>query len=149
MYSTEGDGRRICETSLRKYAQLNFSTSMAFNSPPPSAPRPLCERLPSLAPPPPIRPFYVPIYSVALEFSVRLVASGPRSPRFDPSFFPSPRVLFLSRLSPLYPGPVLSLSSSAATPVARSLFCHGALVLAVPLYLPPPRRSIIPQSRGV
>lgn len=164
MYSTRGDDRRICETSLRKYAQLNFPTPMASPLPPPlSRFRPLCEppalspaclpaSLPACLPLP--RPSYVgPHLLVALEFSVRLVASVP-CPASIPLFFRR-SVLFLSRLSRPCSGPTLSLSSSAITPPCLSstlaLLSRRPCSRAVPLYLPPSpsRRSIIPQSRGV
>lgn len=147
MYGTRGDDRRICETSLRKYAQLNFSTPMASSSSPKPLPlhpcRPLCEP-PALSaaclPLFPVRPTSIPIYFVALEFSVRLVAS----PRFDPSF--SRRsVLFLSRLSrPCSRDRALSLSSSDVVPLPPAppgplaLLSRRPCSRAVPLYLPPP-----------
>jgi len=71
------------------------------------------------------------------------------SPRFDLSFFRR-SVLFLSRLSrPYSGGPVLSLSSSAATPACLpspfSLLSRRPCSRAVPLYLPPPF-PVVPSS---
>lgn len=88
----------------------------------------------------PVYPTSVPIYSVALEFSVRLVASVPR-PASIPLFFRR-CVLFLSRLSRPCSGSALSLSSSAIVPACLSgtlaLLSRRPCSRAVPLYLPPP-----------
>lgn len=73
----------------------------------------------------------------------------PSSPRFDLSFIRR-SVLFLSCLSrPYSPSPVLSLSSSAATPACLpspfGLLSRRPCSRAVPLYLPPPS-PIVPSS---
>jgi len=145
MYSIRGDGRRICETSLRKYAQLNFSTPMvssSSSSPPflpqsPSSVRavpfvnhprfPLPARLssPSVLRRSPFtsspsnspsgllpRPASIPLFLVAAYFFC-LASLAPALGR--------------ARLYLFHP----SSPPPSAPPSPRSLFCHGALVLAL------------------
>lgn len=153
MCSTRGDGRRICETSLRKYAQLNFSTPMAspFSS---SVP------LPSLLWTTRASLVSSPACLAASSSSILRRSPFTSSPSNSPSgllplsfvplrslFFFRRSVLFLSRLSRPCSGPVLSLSSSAIIPACLSstlaLLSRRPCSRAVPLYLPPP---VVPSS---
>jgi hypothetical protein len=187
MYSIRGDGRRICETSLRKYAQLNFSTPMVSSSsssspsspsplspapgppppPPPPPCRPLCEppALPCAAcsplPSPSVlrrspftsspsnspsgllpRPASIPLFLVAAYFfclASLAPALGARLDLFHPSSPPP------SALPPLPPPPALPTSP----PVLARSFVTAPLFSRCPTLFATPRRSIIPQSRGV
>lgn len=171
MYSTRGDDRRICETSLRKYAQLNFPTPMAspLPYPPLSRFRPLCEppalspaclpaclpaSLPACLPLP--RPSYVGPHLLRRPRILRPACCLCPLSRFDPSFFSVAAYFFCLASLALARGPLYLFHPPPSPPPAspaRSLFCHGALVLALSHSIchPPlsPRRSIIPQSRGV
>ena len=156
----EGDGRRICETSLRKYAQLNFSTPMAsplsFSVPLPfpfvSHPHFPCQ--------PASLPACLPACLAASSPSILRRSPFTSSPSNSPSgllplsfvplrslFFFRRSVLFLSRLSRPCSGPALSLSSSAIIPACLSstlaLLSRRPCSRAVPLYLPPP---VVPSS---
>lgn len=160
MYGTRGDGRRICETSLRKYAQLNFSTPMASPSPPLSRFRPLCEPsalspfpsacLPACLPLP--RPSYVGPHLLRRPRILRPACCLCPLSRFDPSFFPSQRTFSVSPLSPLFGARSISfiLRHHPRPPLqhARS-FVTAPLFSRCPTLFATPRRSIIPQSRGV
>lgn len=146
--------------SLRKYAQLNFSTPMAFAT--------LFPTVRFVIHPCFLASRACPSYGTHLLRRPRILRPAcclcPSS-LFDLSFYRR-RVLFLSRLSPslgarsvsfilhrhLHPHPpILHPLTSPVRPstpflspcLTCSLFCHDALVLAVPLYLPPP---VVPSS---
>lgn len=168
MYSTRGDDRRICETSLRKYAQLNFPTPMAspLPSPPLSRFRPLCEppalspacqpaSLPACLPLP--RPSYVGPHLLRRPRILRPACCLCPLSRFDPSFFPSQRTFSVSPLSPLLGARSISFIlrhhprlplQHARSFVTAPLFSRCPTLFAT-LPSPSPRRSIIPQSRRV
>lgn len=151
---TRGRSQDLRDVTAKIRAIELFNPDGLSRSAPPSRFRPLCEPpalpLPACLPAClfPVHPTSVPIYSVALEFSVRLVASVPRPASIPLFFFFSVRsVLFLSRLSRPCSGPALSLSSSAITPACVSstlaLLSRRPCSRAVPLYLPPP---VVPSS---
>ena len=137
----EGDGRRICETSLRKYAQLNFSTPMAsplsFSVPLP---------FPFVSHPHfPCQPASLPACLAASSPSILrrspFTSSPSNSPsgllplsRFDPSFFSVAAYFFCLASLALARGLLYLFHPPPSSPpasLARSLFCHGALVLAL------------------
>lgn len=142
MYGTRGDGRRICETSLRKYAQLNFSTPMASPSPPLSRFRPLCE--PSALPP---LSLCLPACLSASSSSILRRSPFTPPPSNSPSgllplslvplrslFFSIAAYFFCLASLALVRGPLYLFHPPPSPPPAspaRSLFCHGALVLAL------------------
>jgi len=142
----EGDGRRICETSLRKYAQLNFSTPMAsplsssvplpfpFVSHPhfPCQPASLPACLPAWLPLP--RPSYVGPHLLRRPRILRPACCLCPSSRFDPSFFSVAAYFFCLASLALARGLLYLFHPPPSSPpasLARSLFCHGALVLAL------------------
>lgn len=135
MYSIRGDDRRICETSLRKYAQLNFSTPMASPSPPPSRFRPLCEPPALLSACLPLpRPSYVGPHLLRRPRILRPACCLCPLSRFDPSFFSVAAYFFCLASLALARGPLYLFHPPPSPPpasLARSLFCHGALVLAL------------------
>lgn len=154
---TRGDGRRICETSLRKYAQLNFSTPMASPAPllcPASVPfvsHPRFPCLPACLPLP--RPSYVGPHLLRRPRILRPACCLCPSSRFDPSFFfPSQRTFSVSPLSPLHGARSISFilrhHPRLRLQHARS-FVTAPLFSRCPTLFATPRRSIIPQSRGV
>ena len=145
--------RRICETSLRKYAQLNFSTPSAF----PRLPIPFSSRpLPFTLSPSDSRPglslsspslllfLFFPL-DLCLVPSVTLPCSLLLSSLLSLTLSLSLVSLLLASL-PFYLALSLSLSFCLLCRlrlVGPSLFCHATLVRAVPLYLPPP---VVPSS---
>jgi len=93
MYSIRGDGRRICETSLRKYAQLNFSTPMvsSSSSSSPSSPSPLSPAPGPPPPPPPLRA--VPFVNHPRFPAPPARPSPPRPSYVGPHLLRRPRIL--------------------------------------------------------
>jgi len=145
MYSIRGDGRRICETSLRKYAQLNFSTPMVSSS---SSSPPLLPRSPSSVRAVPFvnHPRF-PLPARLSSPSVLRRSPFTSSPSNSPSgLLPRPASIplflvaayffCLASLAPALGRARLYLfhpssPPPSAPPSPRSLFCHGALVLAL------------------
>lgn len=137
---TRGRSQDLRDVTAKIRAIELFNPDGLSRSAPLSRFRPLCEPpalpLPACLPAClfPVHPTSVPIYSVALEFSVRLVASVPR-PASIPLFFFSVAAYFFCLASlALARGPLYLFHPPPSPPPAspaRSLFCHGALVLAL------------------
>jgi len=156
MYSIRGDGRRICETSLRKYAQLNFSTPMVSSSSSSLLPscRPLCE-------PPALPAACLPLHPPSVLRRSPFTSSPSNSPSgllprpaSIPLFLVAAYFFCLASLAPALGARLYLFHPSSPPPCPRPLVLARSFVTAplfsrCPTLFATPRRSIIPQSRGV